>query len=205
MSSPASRALVFPHGDRESFARRRLIEAYLPLVRSIARRFVGRGERFEDLVQVGTIGLIGAVDRRDPERASQLTAYVSRCVEGEIRRHLRDRCTPVRIPRRVQQDVTLATAARTPVPLDSEAESLLPFEPLDEIGLARAMVASAAQSLDGRERRVVALRYFCGLSQAEIGDAVGVSQVHVSRLLQGAIAKMRARLEPDDGRPAPSR
>ena len=60
------------------------------------------------------------------------------------------------------------------------------------------MVTSAAHSLDGRERHVVALRYFGDLSQSEIGGVVGVSQVHVSRLLQGAIEKMRARLEPEE-------
>jgi len=187
---------------RDSTARRKLIEAHLPLVRRIARRFIGRGEQFEDLVQVGAIGLIGAVDRCDPNRASTLTAYVAVCVEGEIRRHLRDRCAVVRIPRRVQADGPVAFAARTPAVLDEEVESVLGRgETLDEQSLARAMVISAAQSLDARERRVVALRYFGDLSQAEIGRIVGVSQVHVSRLLQEAIAKMHRRLEPDEESP----
>ena len=186
----------------DSTARRNLIEAHLPLVRRIARRFSGRGEQYEDLVQVGAIGLIGAVDRCDPNRASTLTAYVAVCVEGEIRRHLRDRCAVVRIPRRVQADVRVALAARTPAVLDEEVESVLGRgETLDEQSLARAMVISAAQSLDARERRVVALRYFGDLSQAEIGRIVGVSQVHVSRVLQEAIAKMHRRLEPDDESP----
>ncbi len=179
--------------------RSRLIEKHLPLVRHIACRFTGRGERLEDLVQVGAIGLIGAVDRCDPERAEKLTAYVATCVEGEIRRHLRDRCAVVRIPRRIQQDVALAAAARAHVPLADELDAPLALgEQVDELSLARAMVTSAAHSLDGRERHVVALRYFGDLSQAEIGGVVGVSQVHVSRLLQGAIEKMRARLEPEE-------
>jgi len=181
--------------------RNRLIEQHLPLVRRIARRFAGRGERFEDLVQVGVIGLIGAVDRCDPKRMNTLRAYIATCVEGEIRRHLRDRCAVVRIPRDVQKDIFRATAARMPLPLD---EALYcaggPSEWLDDLCVARAMVTAAADSLDGRERRVVALRYFGDLSQAEIGDVVGVSQVHVSRLLQGAIEKMRERL--DAGEPA---
>ena len=182
-------------------ARRQLIEAHLPLVRRIARRFTGRGERLEDLVQVGVIGLIGAVDRCDPARASELTAYATRCVEGEIRRHLRDRCAVVRIPRRVQADHVLATLARTYLPLEEEErpDRARPGGPEDEQWIARAMVTSAVQSLDGRERRVVALRYFAGLSQSEIGDVVGVSQVHVSRLLGGAIAKMRERLAAGEG------
>jgi RNA polymerase sigma-B factor len=186
-------------------ARQRLIEDHLPLVRSIARRFVDRGERLEDLVQVGSIGLIGAVDRCDPERRSMLTAYAASCVEGEIRRHLRDRCSVVRIPRQVQRDVALAATARSPLSLEPGVEmpALVGAPPLDEQGLARAMVASAARSLDGRERYLVALRYYGDLSQAEIGAVVGMSQVHVSRLLRGAIAKMRVRLDAGDGPASP--
>jgi RNA polymerase sigma-B factor len=187
--------------DRDAAVRSRLIQEHLPLVRRIAGRFTGRGERLEDLVQVGAIGLIGAVDRCDPERVGSLTAYIASCVEGEIRRHLRDRCAVVRIPRRIQQDVALAAAARAHLPLEDHLDAPGALgEPLDELGLARAMVTSAARSLDGRERHVVALRYFGDLSQAEIGGVVGVSQVHVSRLLQGAIEKMRARLDPEEAR-----
>ena len=148
---------------------------------------------------MGVIGLIGAVDRCDPERVSSLTAYVSVCVEGEIRRHLRDRCAIVRVPRRVQEDTALAAVARVHLPLEDGMEGATALsEPWDDQSLARAMVALAAESLDGRERHIVALRYFGDLSQAEIGGVVGVSQVHVSRVLQGAIAKMRARLVADD-------
>ena len=136
-----------------------------------------------------------------PRRPAELTSYVALCVEGEIRRHLRDRCAVVRIPRRLRTGV-LPVAADPPLSLEPELESeavaVAHYLPLEEVGAARAMVALAAHSLDGREREIVVLRYFCDLSQAEIGEAVGLSQVHVSRLLQGAIAKMRAKLEPDD-------
>jgi RNA polymerase sigma-B factor len=191
--------------DLEAAARGRLIETYLPLVRSTASRFAGRGERLEDLVQVGTIGLIGAIDRRDPTRSTELTSYVARCVEGEIRRHLRDRCAIVRIPRRIQSE-TLPVAARPPVSLEERVddEIVAPCEPLEDLGIARAMVTLAARSLDRRERHIVGLRYFGDLSQAEIGIEVGLSQVHVSRLLHGAIAKMRARLEIEEDRAATS-
>jgi RNA polymerase sigma-B factor len=177
--------------------RRRLIEAHLPLVRRIARRFSGRGERFEDLVQVGALGLIRAVDRCDPERVSEITAYFAVCVEGEIRRHLRDRCAVVRVPRRVQEDVALAALASTHLPLvEEENAGSNGEEPADEQWIAHAMVASAVRSLDQRERSVVVLRYFGDLSQSEIGRMVGLSQGHVSRLLSGAMTKMRARLAP---------
>jgi RNA polymerase sigma-B factor len=119
---------------------------------------------------------------------------VASCVEGEIRRHLRDRCAVLRIPRRVQQDAVLSAALRRPLPIADELLEDLGESPHDAT-LARAMVASAARSLDRRERRVVALRYYGDLSQAEIGSAEGLSQVQVSRLLRRAIDKMRARLD----------
>jgi RNA polymerase sigma-B factor len=179
-------------------ARTRVIESYLPLVRTIARRFTGRGEPLEDLVQVGTVALVKAVDRCDPERASRLTSYAAACVEGEIRRHLRDRCAPLRVPRSLQGDAGLMASLRAPAPLDGEAELLTVPDTPDDVGVSRALVAAAARTLDGRERRVVALRYFLDLSQAEIGDAVGLSQAHVSRLLEGALGKMRTALAAEE-------
>jgi RNA polymerase sigma-B factor len=178
-----------------------MIERHLPLVRSIARRFAGRGETFDDLVQVGNVALIGAVDRCDPERASRFSAYAAACVEGEIRRHLRDRCYPLRVPRRLQTDAALMASLRTPAQVEADAEAAVATaqSALDEVGVARALVASAARTLDPRERRVVALRYFLDLSQAEIGHEVGISQVHVSRVLQQALRKMRLSLGQGQG------
>jgi RNA polymerase sigma-B factor len=176
-------------------ARRAAIESYLPLVRRIARRFEHRGEQLDDLVQVGAIAMIGAVDRCDPDRVALLPAYVSRCVDGEIRRHLRDRATVLRIPRHLSAGGSPShVAAGALVPLDREPELLSSWVGPDEAGVARALVSAAARPLDRRERRVLALRYFAGLSEAEIGDRIGVSQAHVSRLLRDALAKMRSGL-----------
>jgi RNA polymerase sigma-B factor len=187
-------------------ARVRMIERHLPLVRAIARRFVGRGEPLDDLVQVGNVALIAAVDRCERGRELQFRAYAAACVEGEIRRHLRDRCHPLRIPRHLHGDTALMAMLRSPASLeDDEAEGVSsPQATLpDEIGVTRALVASAARSLDARERRVLALRYYLDLSQAEIGDAVGLSQVHVSRVLQTALGKMRVSLGSGPGRRLP--
>src|SRR5512133_1526854 len=93
-------------------ARARQIEAYLPLVRSLARRFAHRGERLDDLVQVGAIGLIKAVDRFDPARGVDLAAYATPTILGEIRRHLRDRAALVRVPRREQEASARVRARR---------------------------------------------------------------------------------------------
>jgi len=168
------------------------IERHLPLVRAIARRFAGRGEPLEDLLQVGTVALIAAVDRCEPGREGEFRSYAATCVEGEIRRHLRDRCDPLRVPRRLHADRELMASLRAPLTLDEHIE--LPAGDLDDLGLARALVATATRALDVRERRVVGLRYFCDLSQAEIGEAVGLSQVQVSRLLGQALGKMRVNL-----------
>ena len=104
-SSPAdSRDLLYEyhqHGDLD--AREQLIQQYLPLVRRLARQHAGRGEHLEDLVQVGSIGLINAIDRFELDRGVDLSAYAIPSIVGEIKRHLRDRVWPIRIPRRLQE------------------------------------------------------------------------------------------------------
>lgn len=89
--------------DGDLAARERLIEAYLPLVHAHAHRFAHRGERVEDLVQVGSIGLIKAVDRFEPSRGVDLAAFAVPNIVGEIKRHLRDRSGLIRVPRRQQE------------------------------------------------------------------------------------------------------
>jgi RNA polymerase sigma-B factor len=90
------------HGH-DGAARERLIEKYIPLVRTIARRYAYTREPYEDLVQVGSIGLIKAVDRYEPERGVDLAAFAVPNIVGEIRRYLRDVSGPVRLPRRHQE------------------------------------------------------------------------------------------------------
>ena len=99
-------------------ARQRLIEQHLPLVRVLARRFVRHGEQLDDLVQIGAVGLIKAVDRYDPARGSSLAAYAVPTIVGEIRRHLRDSTHPLRVPRARREDGPVRS-----VPLDLEAEA----------------------------------------------------------------------------------
>jgi RNA polymerase sigma-B factor len=180
--------------------RRRLIEAYLPLVNRVASRFAGWGERSDDLAQVGALALVQAVDRRDPARPGALPAYVSRCVEGEIRRYLRDHAASVRLPRAVHvwdwDDPAVATARR-PLRLDDD-DVAGATKALDDQTLARALVARAAQALDCRERQIVLLRFFLDRTQEEVARTLGLSQAHVSRLLDEALAKMRRRLERDE-------
>src|SRR4051794_27851873 len=102
-ATETTRLLRAYHERRDIAARKRLIELYLPLVETLARRYVGRGEDREDLVQVGSIGLINAIDRFDPQRGGELAAYAVPNIEGEIRRHLRDRSSTIRLPRAVEE------------------------------------------------------------------------------------------------------
>src|SRR5262249_60081481 len=89
-----------PGGGGAGRARGPLIAQYLPLVRGLARRYAGRGEQFDDLVQVGAIGLMNAIERFDPDRGVDLPAFAVPTISGEIQRHLRDRVAPIRMPRR---------------------------------------------------------------------------------------------------------
>lgn len=176
-------------------ARERLIEAHLPLVRSLACRYARHGEQLEDLVQVGAIGLIKAVDRYDPGRGP-LAAYAVPTVLGEIRRHLRDAARPVRLPRsrwEAGDPLPFATLGDADGELpDTEAEQRL------ERGEDRALLAAGLRRLARREREIVRLRYYDGLSQRRIAARLGLSQVHVSRLLAQSLTALQREVGADD-------
>jgi RNA polymerase sigma-B factor len=138
------------HDEGDLDARARLIEAYLPLVRSLARRLGNRGEALEDLVQVGSIGLIKAVDRFEPERGVDLATFAVPNILGEMRRHLRDRSALIRIPRRNQaasarlrgaQRRLIERLQRMPTPRELAAAA-----ELDEAEIAEARCADEARS-----------------------------------------------------------
>ena len=170
-------------GDRG--ARRRVIEQNLPLVHALARRFAGSRESIDDLVQVGAIGLIKAVDGFREERGSDLGAYAVPTIVGELRRHVR---------------AGSATAwdgdLRGTVVVGFDAEEAMDVRSeTDAEGEERALVRSAFDALAPRERRIVALRFYRDWSQQRIAEEVGLSQVQVSRLLSTSLAKMRSALE----------
>jgi len=229
------------HNDPDS--RDQLIEEYMPLVRSLARRFSGRGEQFEDLVQVGSIGLIKAVDRYDPERSPELASYAVPTIIGEIRRHFRDRVWPVSVPRRLKElshrvsvaleeltsdlgrsptiaelaaaaeldqeqvlealEVGRAYTARSlsaPPEGDADAEidrleALGAEDHSYEVAEDRAVLAAGLEQLDERERRIIHLRFFEGLTQSQIAMEIGISQMHVSRLIRKALETLGGTIE----------
>jgi RNA polymerase sigma-B factor len=171
--------------------RQQLIEEHLPLVRSLARPFAGRGEHLDDLVQVGAIGLIKAVDRYDPARGRPLVAYAVPTIRGEIRRYLRDRAAPVRLPRVEQSRGRVVIG----LPLADERDESRMAEASElELGESRALLHDGMRALDSRERRILHLRYFGDLSQSGIAAELGLSQTHVSRLLRGSLEKLRAEI-----------
>jgi RNA polymerase sigma-B factor len=220
--------------------RNRLIEAHLGLVEYLARRFAGRGEPLDDLVQVATIGLVKAVDRFDPGRQVEFSTYATPTIVGELKRHFRDKGWAVRVPRRLQelnlrlgsvisqlsQDLQrsptvaeIATAADATEDevleaLDSaHAYSLISLDAgASEEGLSyheqigdedealgaleeRLSVAPLLRQLSPRERRMLHLRFFKGLTQSEIATELGISQMHVSRLLGKTLAALREGLD----------
>ena len=214
-----------------------------PLVLYLARRYGGRGEALEDLVQVAEIGLLHATDRFDPERGVQFSTFAAATIVGELKRHLRDRCWSVRVPRRLQEialvvnkalpelaqnlgrspsfaeiaeaigeresdviEAVDAAQAFTASSLDSgpDDDSQSPSEMLGEIdegfelATGWADVAPAIRELPVRERRILYLRFFENKTQSEIAAEIGISQMHVSRILTVTLAKLRGTITPAD-------
>jgi RNA polymerase sigma-B factor len=225
-------------GRRE---RDRVIEQHLPLVRALARRYAGAGEPLDDLVQAGAIGLINAVDRYEPGRGAPLTAYAVPSILGEIRRHLRDRCATVRLPRTIHEhqralwradrelrarlgrtptlaelagragvaapDAARALSAVAPAPLPADDDPAAPFcDGMGEAVAERVALIGALGALGERERRIVHLRFYADVSQARIARELGLSPVHVSRLLRAALERVRTCLDAEAAvvRPAPA-
>ena len=222
------------HEEGDLEARRQLIEQAMPLVRSIAARYSYRGEPFEDLVQIGAIGLIKAIDKFDLDRGIELTAYAAPNIAGEIKRYFRDVAWMVHVPRGLRElnvqlsrlvelltselgrpptNLELAKAAgvneervveglessRAYAPLSLSApsegpeagpdrvERLAADEPEYEVAENRAMLARGFNSIGERERRILRLSFFEGMTQAQIAQVVGLSQMHISRLIRSAL------------------
>jgi RNA polymerase sigma-B factor len=227
-------------------AREELITRYLPLVKSLARRFSSRGQPVEDLIQVGSIGLIKAVDRFDLERGVELSTYATPTIMGEIKRYFRDKGWAVKVPRalqdlnvrlnrvieqltvELQRSPTIAElAAATEVSEEEVVEALesgrayssvslfsggtgdddQSLELLDYLGSEeeayeifeqRRVLAPAMVRLDPRERLILHLRFFEGMTQTQVAARIGISQMHVSRLIRKSIDNLRQYMAEDE-------
>jgi len=122
-----------------------LASRYLPLARSLARRYAGRGEPLDDLVQVGAVGLVAAARRYDPDRGVPFAAYAAPTVEGELRRHLRDRTSTVRVPRREQERAAVVRRSAHLVAQRIGREA----SPAEAASAAGVSVDEARAALDG--------------------------------------------------------
>ena len=235
------------HEEGDLQAREKLIEQYMSLVRSLARRYSYRGEQLEDLVQIGAIGLIKAIDRFDLDRGVELTTYATPNIIGEIKRHFRDKGWSVRVPRGLQElnvqlsrlveSLTVQLGRSPTIPelakaagVEEEAalealesgraysslslsvgggggdgdEDMDPMESIGteehqfEVSEDRAVLAPGFAVLDERERKILQLRFFDGLTQSQIAQQVGISQMHVSRLIRRSLEKIRDEIAADE-------
>ncbi len=230
--------------EQREAARDGLVHLHLPLVEHCARRFRNRGEPFEDLVQVGTIGLIKAVDRFETDRGVEFSTYATPTVIGEIKRHFRDKGWAIRVPRRLQElrmQIGSTTGeltqklGRSPTPRElaevigctveeimegiesSHAYATLSLDATDDnddgppamlatLGVedaniehveVRESIKPLLEGLGEREKRILLLRFFKNMTQSQIAEEIGVSQMHVSRLLTRTLTQLRTSLEAD--------
>ncbi|MGI5175955.1 RNA polymerase sigma factor SigF [Dactylosporangium sp. CA-152071] len=223
--------------------RGRIVELYLPLARYLTQRFRNHGEPFDDLVQVAGVGLVKSVDGFDPSRGVGFTAYAIPTITGELKRHFRDRCWDMRVPRRTQEirlrigrvseeltqslgrsptvadladrlgcseeDViegldaahayrTLSLDAPAGGDCDGEYTDLGAYiggaDPGIEQVEAREALKPLLAALPERERVIVTMRFFGSCSQSQIAAELGISQMHVSRLLRSTLDTLRTHL-----------
>ncbi|MFF6896933.1 SigB/SigF/SigG family RNA polymerase sigma factor [Streptomyces hydrogenans] len=232
-----------------AYVRNTLVELNLSLVRFAARRFRGRPEPTEDIVQVGTIGLIKAIDRFEPDRGVDFSSFALPTVVGEMKRFFRDTGWAVHVPRRMQElrieiakvsdgleqdtghrpsrtelaerlhlteaevaEAELAanayTARSLDAPLGDDDDTAAPrgtdgrrtaaAEPAYDLIDDLTSLGPLIDRLDARDREILSLRFGQDLTQAEIGRRVGLSQMHVSRILTHILGELRTGLLTDD-------
>ena len=233
---------------RAAELRATLTQLHLPLVEYLAKRFKDRGEPLDDLVQVGSVGLLKAIDRFDLDRGVEFSTYATPTIVGELKRYFRDKGWAIRVPRRLQElslrmnkiiaqltqqlgraptVAEIADAAEVSeeevlealesgqaystasldAPSGDEDDAAQRLERLGEDDVAFenleyfASLAPLIEQLPERERRILYLRFFKGMTQSKIAEEVGISQMHVSRLLTRVLAFLREGMEETE--PAP--
>ncbi len=225
---------------RDRHTRDKLVLIHQNLVRFLAGKFANRGEPLEDLIQVGVIGLINAIDRFDPDRGTKFSTYATPTIVGEIRRHFRDKAWSLKVPRRLQElnlaankasedlsqrlghpptiqeiakevgaseeetleAIELGNAYDT-VSLDSKLAHESESAPLtlaefvgDLDGTLQGIetygdLKQAMESLEPREKAIIYYRFFKDMSQTEVAKRLNISQMHVSRLQQKALRRLK--------------
>lgn len=239
------RELASVDPDSMEFQRQRdkIVERCLPLADHIARRFEGRGEPRDDLVQVARVGLVNAVVRFDVETGSDFVSFAVPTIMGEVRRHFRDNSWSVKVPRRLKElhlrlgaatadlsqrlgraPTATELAAELGMERDEVVEGLVAGSSYNTLSIdtgggsddddARAIADTLGdvdagldriedrealrpllEALPERERMVLVLRFFESMTQTQIAERVGISQMHVSRLLAKSLTRLRDQLQ----------
>ncbi|MDQ0418424.1 RNA polymerase sigma-B factor [Croceifilum oryzae] len=235
------------NGDSE--AQERLVGHYKSLVDTLAYKFSRGMEPFEDLAQVGMIGLLAALKRFDPDFGRSFEGFAVPTIVGEIKRHIRDKTWSVHVPRRIKElgprikraveelttkfqrspqvseiadylDVTpeevletmemgrsyQAVSVDSPIEASSDGSqvTLLDLVGNEDRGYdqvdQKMLLQKAFHVLNEREKEILQLTFFENLSQKQVGDQLGISQMHVSRLQRRALTKLRQaiRMEPSE-------
>ncbi len=233
--------------SRDPAIREELVKRNMPLAKHLALRYRSASESFDDLLQVANLGLLGAVDRFDPERGIPFSAFASPTILGELKRHFRDRVWTVRVPRslhdrmaEVDKAVTELTKKLQRSPSVGEIAERLELEPTDVLEVleahhnrrplsldrpvsvdesedgtpadwvgeedsrfalveTRVALEAALPYLEERERLVLRLRFVEDMTQSQIAERIGHSQMHVSRILRRAMGRIRERIEHERG------
>ncbi|MCS7192406.1 MAG: SigB/SigF/SigG family RNA polymerase sigma factor [Armatimonadetes bacterium] len=238
------------HKTKDPKIRDELIFRYLDLAKALARRFIGRGEPLEDLIQVAIYGLINAIDRYDPERGTKFETFAYPTILGELKRHFRDAAWAMQLPRGLlelnqkayklvdiltqklgrpptiaelaqelgvseEQVIEALDAAKAYETLSLEQEVITDEDDkpqsLEELATVtegetierwqkRWLLKEAMGILDERERKIIEMCFFDELTQTQIAQRLGISQMHVSRLLRRALQKMQAYLKGTESR-----
>ncbi|MFF0127487.1 RNA polymerase sigma factor SigF [Streptomyces mirabilis] len=221
-----------------SYVRNTLVELNLALVKFAASRFRSRSEPMEDIIQVGTIGLIKAIDRFELSRGVEFPTFAMPTIIGEIKRFFRDTSWSVRVPRRLQElrldlakagdelaqqldraptvgelaerlgisndevvEGMAASNAYTASSLDAQPEEddsegaladRIGYEDHDLEGIEYVeSLKPLIAELPSRDRQILSLRFVANMTQSEIGEELGISQMHVSRLLSRTLVRLR--------------
>ncbi|HWS94708.1 MAG TPA: RNA polymerase sigma factor SigF [Mycobacterium sp.] len=236
-------ATVAPNSMEFQRQRDKIVERCLPLADHIARRFEGRGEPRDDLVQVARVGLVNAVVRFDVDAGSDFVSFAVPTIMGEVRRHFRDNSWSVKVPRRLKElhlrlgsatadlsqrlgraPTATELAAELGMERDEVVEGLVAGSSYNTLSIdtgggsddddARAIADTLGdvdagldriedrealrpllEALPERERMVLVLRFFESMTQTQIAERVGISQMHVSRLLAKSLARLRDQLQ----------
>jgi RNA polymerase sigma-B factor len=212
--------------DRDPGAREALVQMYLPLARGLARRYSRSSEPFEDLLQVASLGLLKSLDRYDADRGHPFPSFAVPTILGEIRRYFRDSGWTIHVPRGLQERALRVRDAqerlanehgRAPtvlqlaeyLELDTEhvIDALQAVQAYETISLDAprpttdgevvATVTAVLRHVPARERLILRMRFVEDMTQTEIAQRVGISQMQVSRLLRRSLERLHTLTQAD--------